>query len=641
MKKIIPLSIIQFLKIYSTAIFFFTIFRLILFFTEIDRIDDTVGYRDIFLSFVMGVRFDIVISSYILTLPFIIITIASFFKPQPTALFKSATYYIIILFSVAFAVCAIDIPYFNQFFSRFSVAAFEWADSPLFVSKMIIQEPRYWLFILPFLLITFLFYKVTRRVFLKTPHHYNTKIIFKILFSILFLGFIFVGIRGRLEAKSPIMIGTAYFSNNAFLNQLGLNPNFTLIRSYLDSRKEENKKIQLLDDSTAIANVRKYLNVSGENNPLQYSRTIEYDPTLASKHNVIVIIMESMSAAKMKRHGNTNNLTPLLDSISHQGYYFENAYTQGIHTFNGIFSTLFSFPALFRQHPMKESSMRQYHGIYSTLKANGYSTIYFTTHDGQFDNVEGFLKANGCETVISKPDYPAEKVKTTLGVPDDFMFEFSLPILNKLHQQGKPFFATLMTASDHGPYFIPEYFDPKNDDIKKQIVEYADYSLKKFIDLSSKQAWYKNTIFVFVADHGAPLDGVYNLSISYNHTPLLFYAPYIFDENKTLQAMAGQVDIFPTVMGLLQLSYVNNTLGIDLLKEQRPYIFFSADDKFGVIDDEWLLVVNGDKSKELFKYRNFNTHNFLIEKPDLVERMYTYATSNFQAFQYFLLKRDS
>jgi glucan phosphoethanolaminetransferase (alkaline phosphatase superfamily) len=86
------------------------------------------------------------------------------------------------------------------------------------------------------------------------------------------------------------------------------------------------------------------------------------------KHNVVIIIMESMSAAKMTRHGNTNQLTPFLDSISEQGYYFENAYTAGIHTFNGIFSTLFSFPALFRQHPLKGSSLTKYHGIFHDLK---------------------------------------------------------------------------------------------------------------------------------------------------------------------------------------------------------------------------------------------------------------------------------
>ena len=111
------------------------------------------------------------------------------------------------------------------------------------------------------------------------------------------------------------------------------------------------------------------------------------------------------------------NLTPFLDSISHAGYYFENIYTAGIHTFNGVFSTLFSFPAIYRQNPMKESTMFRYNGIGNTLRKNGYSTTYFTTHDGQFDNIEGFLRANDFENIITLADYPSEKAKTTLGVP--------------------------------------------------------------------------------------------------------------------------------------------------------------------------------------------------------------------------------
>ena len=343
-----------------------------------------------------------------------------------------------------------------------------------------------------------------------------------------------------------------------------------------------------------------------------------------------------MSAAKMTRHGNKDNLTPFLDELSTKSNYFENTYSAGIHTFNGVFGTIFSYPALFRQHPMKESSITKYHGLFSTLKEKGYSTIYFTTHDGQFDNIEGFLRANDCETVISKPNYPAEKVKTTLGVPDDYMFEFAIPVLNSLNSKNKPFVAVMMTASDHGPYYIPPYFKPKTKDEKKQIVEYADYSLKKFIEMASKQTWFNNTIFVFVADHGAPIDGTYEMSLDYNHTPLVFYAPEILKENRVFSKMAGQIDIVPSIMGLLNLPYKNYTLGINLFKEDRPYIFCNADDKYGVLDNDWFLVVKDDKSTSLFKYKSKDTHNYALENQDVVEKMNMYAKSNLQTFQYLL-----
>jgi phosphoglycerol transferase MdoB-like AlkP superfamily enzyme len=638
-KQRIPRTIRQFFQLYLTVLSIFSFFRLILFITQTDRIDASVDKTDIFIAFLMGIRFDLVISGYILILPFFIMAVLSFFKRTFPTVNKVLFYFIYIVFSIAFLICAIDIPYFKQFFSRFTITGFEWLDSPKFVFKMVIEEPRYWLIMIPFIFFIFVFYKAFKRIISNSRETSPLGLAPKIGLYILCLGLIFVGIRGRIEKKSPIRVGTAYFCNNPFLNQLGLNPNFTLIRSYLDSKEERNKTVTLMDDKEAVANMQRYLNIQHPDKNLPLLRLRNIGKVKPNKYNVVLVIMESMSAAKMERGGNPDHLTPFLDSLSHQGYYFDNTYTAGIHTFNGIFSSIFSMPALYRQHPMKESAIMKYHGMFSTLKEKGYSTAYFTTHDGQFDNVEGFLKANDCETVISQANYPLDKIKTTLGVPDDYLFEYSIPVLNKLNEKKKPFVATFMTASDHGPYYIPDYFKPRNKDEKKQITEFADYSLRRFIQMASKQRWFKNTIFVFIADHGAPMDNTYDIALDYNHAPLLFYAPSIIKNPITLDCMAGQIDVFPTIMGLLKQPYANNTLGIDLLSEKRPYIFFNADDKYGVIDRNWLLIAKTDGSKGLYKYKNKDTRNYATQYKGTVDQMNTYAKSNLQTFQYLILKK--
>ena len=634
LKSFIPDITQKFFKIYILSLLVFTAFRIILFLTESGRVSSGVFYSDILLSFLVGVRFDLVITGYILLLPFVVLSVISFFKRDHIIINKFFFYFIFALFFLSYLICTVDIPYFNQFFSRLSISAFDWIDSPGFVFGMIIQEVRYWWVIVPFLLLIIFFYKILHKIYFQSIPSTGEFTFLKILVSLLFFVLMLAGIRGRLDEKSPIRVGTAYFSNNGFLNQLGLNPNFTLLNSILETLNPENQNIKLIDDNIAVENVRKYLMINNPEKDSPISRRISGKDS--SDYNVILIIMESMSAAKMHRHGNQNNLTPFLDSISYHGYYFENAYTAGIHTFNGIFSTLFSYPALFRKHPMKGSEMRTYHGLFNTLKGKNYSTIYFTTHDGQFDNVEGFLRANDCENVITKADYPADEIKTTLGVPDDFMFRFSIPYLNELNKRHKPFVAAYMTASDHGPYYIPGYFKPRSSGKKNQVVEYADYSLKKFIDISSRQPWFNNTIFVFVADHGSAINSVYDMALDYNHTPLLFYAPGIISEPKTFSKMAGQIDIFPTIMGLLNLSYENFTLGIDLLNESRPYIYFGADDKYGVIDNDWFLIVRSDGSKSLYKYKDNDTQNYSEQNSALVNSMNLYAKSNLQTFQYLL-----
>jgi phosphoglycerol transferase MdoB-like AlkP superfamily enzyme len=514
-------------------------------------------------------------------------------------------------------------------------------DSPVFVLKMIFQEPRYFIIILPLIVFLYFFYKILRSIFRVSPDEPG-KIHFslKIAVSLLFLGLIFIGIRGRLQEKSPIKVGTAYFSDNAFLNQLGLNPVFTLLRSYFDSLDERNKTIALMDDNVAIQNVRKYLKIDQPIGDYPVARQILPDSSGEHRYNVIVVIMESMSAAKMERHGNTRHLTPFLDSLSHQSYYFENIYTAGIHTFNGIFSTLFSFPAIYRQNPMKESTMFKYNGIGTTLKKNGYSTTYFTTHDGQFDNIEGFLRANDFENIITLADYPSGKAKTTLGVPDDYMFEFSMPVIDDLYKENKPFFVAFMTASDHGPYYLPDYFKPEHRHIKEQMTEYSDWSLRKFVSLASKKEWFNNTLFVFVADHGTVINADYDIPMDYHHTPLIFYAPAILKEPMTFDCIGSQIDVFPTIMGVLNQSYINNTLGIDLLSDSRPYIFINHEDKFGVISRDYLLIMKNDNGNALYKYQDKDKKDYQDEQQQLVKEMEEYTISNLQVFQY-LMQSDT
>ena len=626
------------IKTYALVLSIFTIFRIILFYTEIDRLNfNEVSLLTIIKSFIMGVRFDAVISGYILFLPALVLFIFEIIQNKNRTIWQIIFYWIFIFFTIAFLISAADIPYFNQFYDRFSIGAFEWIDNFNFVFSMIIQEPSYFLFIIPFVILEFILFMGLKRIFVRKEDTKRINIWLNITLSLFVLLLMFVGIRGRVQKKSPIRVGTAYFSDNSFLNKLGLNPTFTLLRSYLDSKNSRNETIKLIDHEVAVKNVQNYLNINNSycNSPI--ARKIEFNTDSTQKYNVIVVIMESMSAAKMKRYGNKNNLTPFLDSLSHQSLYFENYFTAGKHTFIGIFSTLFSFPAIYRQHTMKQ--IRQYNGISNTLLQNGYSTTFFITHDGQFDNVEGFLRANDFQNIISQSNYPFSEIKTTLGVPDDYMFRYSIPIINKLSKSNKPFFVSFMTASDHGPYYIPEYFKPKTNKIKQQIVEYADYSIKKFIELSSKEDWFKNTIFVFTADHGASMNAKYDIPLNYFHSPLIIYAPKIIKKAKSYKKIGSQIDIFPTIMGILKIPYINNTLGIDLLNEERKYAIINDDDKIGILDTSYFCIMKKDINK-LYKYRNKDIHDYSTSNKEKVNEMIEYAKSYLQVDQDMILKGE-
>jgi arylsulfatase A-like enzyme len=137
-----------------------------------------------------------------------------------------------------------------------------------------------------------------------------------------------------------------------------------------------------------------------------------------------------------------------------------------------------------------------------------------------------------------------------------------------------------------------------------------------------------------VADHGAALDKRYDMPLSYVHTPLIFYAPKLLGEPKQFKMLGNQVDIFPTVMGILQLPYVNNTFGIDLFEEKRPYSFAYADDKYAVLDAQYIYVLRENGVASLYHYPDGDMKNYLEAIPGKAADMQRYGESVFQAAQW-------
>ena len=303
----------------------------------------------------------------------------------------------------------------------------------------------------------------------------------------------------------------------------------------------------------------------------------------------------------MQSYGQTKTLTPFLDSLYQKSLVFNNIYSAGIHTNHGLYSTLYSFPTIMKRNAMKGSVIPIYSGLPTVLKENGYHNLFFMTHESQYDNMNAFFRTNGFDEIYAEENYPKEKIANHFGVQDDFLYEYALPILNEKSQTGQPFFTVLLSISNHPPYVIPSYFTPKTDKIEDQIVEYADWSIRQFMNEAQKQSWFENTIFVFIGDHGKLVGTPENeMPTSYNHVPFMIYGKSI--PTKQYNHFGGQIDVAPTLLGLLGISYTQNNLGIDLLKEKRPCIFYTADNLIAARDSSRLYIHSPETGQE-FKYK--------------------------------------
>src|SRR5690606_13305790 len=206
---------------YATVICFFFLFRLLILPLNSDAFSQILNQNEglslILKAFVMGFRFDTVIACYVLAPAFLALAIAYFLNIKSKIYYKSVHYFILILFSLCFTVSLADIPYFRFFFSRFTVQAFAWMESPAFVFKMILQEPSYLVFLVGLVIVIVFYVFLMKKIYRKhlkplTETHYNPTGRVKLLnifIFILFVGACFLGIRGRLEQKSPIRVGTA------------------------------------------------------------------------------------------------------------------------------------------------------------------------------------------------------------------------------------------------------------------------------------------------------------------------------------------------------------------------------------------------------------------------------------------------
>ena len=653
MKKYLPpKEIIFFILLYIIGVVFFEFFRLV-FLLKNFNLASSIPSRILVKSFLVGWRFDTVITCYIIA-PFFIIGNLQVFGLFNSKLFRNILFGILILlFGVAYFLCLVDIEFFKEFNSRLNFYAAGWFDTPRFILKMLWEMYPVVQYSILFILITIGFVLAVKYIFKKTDDfQYKPGIIQRITYFFVFAFLIFVGIRGRLQHKSPIRWGNAYFSTYNFANQMALNPIFTLGNAIIENKKSQKETgtfSYFPDVSNACTQTRKLLKINlGNNSGQSLTRKITFNEKNRIKYNVVLILIESFASSFIGVQGAEIDLTPNFNKLSENSILFTNFFSDGTHTYNGLFSSLTGLPNPPGQSILKRTiGQQEFPGLGSILRDNGYETCFFCPHDPVFDNMAGFLKNNGFNRISGEADYDKKFVLSTLGVSDHIMFEKVAGELSKITD--KPFFAFILTATNHGPWILPNVdFGKVNansaeDAQRFNAFKYSDWALNRFIELSRKQNYFRNTIFVITGDHGRLHNPKYDLDISEVHIPLLIYAPSIIgDRPRKIHAYGGQVDILPTIMGILKLDYSDRTLGRDLLKLNGTEGFaqFREGALNGFINYKFYLIDRLKASASLYEYGSSNpTQDLSLSKKEDLQKLQTDLRAYLQTGEYIINKR--
>ncbi len=655
-------AIVYLLSILLLSLLFLAIFRLIFFYTNaLIEISIKEYYLRIIEGFLLGASFDTTIICAILLLPTLVLPVLALFNTLNKKMLRVANIYIIICMFFVFAITVADIPYFHYFRRHIEFDVFQWAGYFNEVSGMILQDASFLKFfiliIVSFSAYIFILIKVTSAIpkrfvgevqFKKTPLKYIVSLIVVYVF-------VFWNIACLIERDKIIEKSNCF--EKVMLRQMTINPIFFIGQTSVITQLESWN-----DEKDVLEHATQYLGFD-ISSPDYYKRdSIDRNQhSISNKPNIVLVFVESLSSYYLDaKKNNDKPLIPFLKGLTEKSIYFDNFYSQGIHTNQGIVSTLYGFPNIFDKHMLMKvpvslnieegrneelndvrKNVPLYHGLPNELRKYGYNTISLITHRKSFDNIDFFYPANGFDQLFGQEDYPQSERVNIWGVSDKSLMSHSLEKIDSLSQLNKPFFTSILTISNHPPFVYPAEFENTTLYEDMNAIAYADDCFRQFMEKASQEEWYKNTIFIFLGDHGKTYEvgsqatSSYEMPLSLTHIPLIIYSPLFENIPQKISNLGCQVDVYPTVMGLAGLPVIYNTYGIDLFKQERKYVFFSTGNKLACLDKEYYYLYDFSyKHEYLYRLADKEATNRITEERKRADSMRCYSESMIRSANY-------
>jgi phosphoglycerol transferase MdoB-like AlkP superfamily enzyme len=284
--------------------------------------------------------------------------------------------------------------------------------------------------------------------------------------------------------------------------------------------------------------------------------------------NVVLISVEALSADFLAAFGNREGLTPRLDRLAGEGMLFTRLYATGTRTVRGLEALTLSTPPIPGHSIVKRPDNDRLFSLGEIFRQKGYEPLYLYGGYAYFDNMEVFFSGNGY-TVIDRTALKPEEItfENIWGVADEDLFMLAIGELDKRHAARRPFFAHIMTVSNHRPFAYPAgRIDVPSGTSREGAVKYTDFAIGQFIDRARAKPWFDRTLFVIVADHTHKGRGRTELPPENYHIPLIVYAPGHVPPRR-IDTIASQIDVGPTILGVLDFSYRSRFFGHDILRE--------------------------------------------------------------------------
>ncbi len=401
-------------------------------------------------------------------------------------------------------------------------------------------------------------------------------------------------------------------SNNRIVDEIAMNGFYAFFNAALTYDLDYDSDYARLNDTVAFSRMRRLLK-SDHVEFMQSADSLSIDRAISPagpprKLNVVIILEESLGAVFVKSlTPDGPGDTPEFEKLADSGLLFTHIYATGTRTVRGMEATLLSLPPIPGQSIVRRSEGEHVFALPSLLKSLGYQTEFIYAGYSYYDNMKNFMLDNGTDRVIdiNDPVFKQKTYATLWGLCDEDLFDNSLEVFDSLQKQGKPFFTFMLTVSNHSPFGYPKGRIPENPDEAKRdnAVKYADFALGKFFRDARSHPFFDSTLFVVLGDHGPRVYGPEEIPMDSYRIPILFYGPHVVPAGVRDSVLGSQMDLGPTILGMLNLPYRSQFFGDDLRKlpldQGRALLSLNRD--VGLYRGDHMVVLSVQRDEKLWE----------------------------------------
>lgn len=621
MKLKLTLNIGRYGLLFSYIIFFcvFSLFiRFSFIFLSFDKLE--LSFLNFFKIFTYGYVFDLgaaifmslVYTVYLLLFPKFLIG---------TLLDKIISYFLlfILLFIVVFGFLA-EFPFWAEFNTRFNFIAVDYLIYTFEVVENIKQSyPLPLIFGTVFSIIFFFFYitfklKLASGTFQSKANFINRLKVLSPVFIVAILYLYFV------ENKQ------AEWSQNIYHNELSKNGVYSFFAAFRSNELDYETFYDTIEVKKAFEEIKQEIKQDNQTFTgtefWDIRRDIKYDST-ERLPDIVLICLESFSADFLGSFGNSKNITPNLDKLTEESIFFSKLYATGTRTVRGMEALTLCVPPTPGNSIVRRPDNQNIFSVNTVLQKKQYASYFVYGGDGYFDNMNNFFGGQGFNIIDRNRGNPlTDNIKTTRqnipdeevqfenawGVSDEDIYNRLLKEQDKNYNKQQKGFYFVMTTSNHKPFTFPKDKIDLPQGSRDAAVKYTDYAIGKYLEEAKTKAWFKNTIFLIVADHCASSAGKWDINISKYLIPA-----WIYNSGKPAEKidyMVSQIDLVPSLFGILNWNYQSEFYGKDIfrMKENEHRALLGNYRTLGYLDPSNLLILNDRKKLFGWNYKD-NTEN--------------------------------